>query len=69
MCALLDIRDLRICFGAMEAVRGISLQLDEGEVLGLVAESGSGKSVTSLAIMGLLGLAAGKSCGDTPAPR
>jgi peptide/nickel transport system ATP-binding protein len=58
MSALLDIRDLRIRFGAAEAVRGISLQLDEGEVLGLVGESGSGKSVTALAIMGLLGPAA-----------
>ena len=50
MTALLDIRDLRIGFGTAEAVRGISLQLDEGEVLGLVGESGSGKSVTALAI-------------------
>jgi peptide/nickel transport system ATP-binding protein len=58
MAALLDIRDLQICFGATEAVRGISLQLDEGEVLGLVGESGSGKSVTALAILGLLGPAA-----------
>ena len=58
MSALLEIRDLQIRFSAMEAVRGISLQLDEGEVLGLVGESGSGKSVTSLAILGLLGPAA-----------
>ena len=58
MTALLDIRDLRIRFGAAEAVRGISFQLDEGEVLGLVGESGSGKSITSLAILGLLGPAA-----------
>jgi peptide/nickel transport system ATP-binding protein len=58
MGALLDIRGLQIRFGAVDAVRGISLQLEDGEVLGLVGESGSGKSVTALAIMGLLGPAA-----------
>jgi peptide/nickel transport system ATP-binding protein len=58
MTALLEIRDLRVRFGAAEAVRGINLQVDEGEVLGLVGESGSGKSVTALAILGLLGPAA-----------
>jgi peptide/nickel transport system ATP-binding protein len=58
MLVLIDIRNLQVRFGAIEAVRGISLQLDEGEVLGLVGESGSGKSVTALAILGLLGPAA-----------
>jgi peptide/nickel transport system ATP-binding protein len=58
MSALLDIRDLQIRFGTTEAVRGISLHVDEGEVLGLVGESGSGKSATALAILGLLGPAA-----------
>jgi len=58
MGALLEIRNLRIRFGAAEAVRGISLSLDEGEVLGMVGESGSGKSATALAILGLLGSAA-----------
>ncbi len=55
MGALLDIQNLRVRFGAAEAVRGASLSIDEGEVLGLVGESGSGKSATALAILGLLG--------------
>lgn len=58
MGALLDIQNLQVRFGTIEAVRGISLRVDEGEVLGLVGESGSGKSATALAIMGLLGATA-----------
>jgi len=58
MSALLDIRDLHIRFGAAEAVRGVSLRVDECGVLGLVGESGSGKSASALAILGLLGTAA-----------
>ena len=58
MAPLLEISDLQIRFAAAEAVRGVSLHIDEGEVLGLVGESGSGKSVTALAILGLLGPAA-----------
>jgi peptide/nickel transport system ATP-binding protein len=58
MPPLLQIRDLRIAFGSTEAVRGIGLEIDEGEVLGLVGESGSGKSATAMSILGLLGPAA-----------
>jgi peptide/nickel transport system ATP-binding protein len=58
MGGLLEIENLQIRFGAAEAVRGLSLSIDEGEVLGLVGESGSGKSATALAILGLLPAAA-----------
>jgi len=63
MAPLLEIRDLRVRFRAAEVVRGVSLSVDEGEVLGLVGESGSGKSVTALAVMGLLGPSA-ESAGE-----
>ncbi|MGA8539371.1 MAG: ABC transporter ATP-binding protein [Terriglobales bacterium] len=58
MVPLIEVHDLRIRFGAAEAVRGTDFHLDDGEVLGLVGESGSGKSATALAILGLLGPAA-----------
>jgi oligopeptide/dipeptide ABC transporter ATP-binding protein len=51
--AVLDVRDLRVAFGEVEPVRGVSFSLRRGERLGLVGESGSGKSLTALAIMRL----------------
>ena len=53
---MLEIKDLHVQFHTSdhEAVRGISLQVDEGEIMGLVGESGSGKSVTAMMIAGLL---------------
>jgi dipeptide transport system ATP-binding protein len=56
--ALVEIENLSVEFptqgGVMRAVDGVSLKLEEGEVLGVVGESGSGKSVTMLALMGLI---------------
>lgn len=39
----------------IQAVRGVSLHVDEGDILAIVGESGSGKSVTMKSVMGLLG--------------
>jgi len=55
---LLEIEDLTVEFptqgGVLRAVEGVSLAVDEGDVLGIVGESGSGKSVSMLALMGLV---------------
>jgi oligopeptide/dipeptide ABC transporter ATP-binding protein len=55
---LLEVRNLATRFatadGYVQAVDGVSFHIDEGEILGLVGESGCGKSVTSLSVMRLI---------------
>ena len=61
---LLEIENLSVDFytpeGIVQAVDGISFDLAAGETLGLVGESGCGKSVTSLSILGLIASPPGK---------
>lgn len=61
--ALLSVRDLAVEFstsaGVVRALDGVSFEVGEGETLAILGESGSGKSVTSQAIMGLLPKPAG----------
>ena len=58
MSKLLEVRDLRTSFathiGDVQAVRGVSFDLERGEAIGIVGESGCGKSVTMMSIMRLL---------------
>ena len=55
---VLEVRDLRVEFptrnGVLTALDGVSLSIQRGEILGVVGESGAGKSMTGLAILGLL---------------
>jgi peptide/nickel transport system ATP-binding protein len=60
MTAALEVKDLSTSFrtddGIVQAVSGVSFQLEPGATLGVVGESGSGKSVTFLTVMGLVDL-------------
>lgn len=56
--SFLDIKDLTIHYitdeGVVKAVNGIDLSLEKGDTLGLVGETGAGKTTTALGVMGLV---------------
>jgi branched-chain amino acid transport system ATP-binding protein len=56
---LLEVHDLRVRYGAIEALRGVSLDVAEGEIVGLIGANGAGKSTTMLGILGVVRPAAG----------
>ena len=56
---LLEINDLVLRYGRIEALHGISLHVDEGEVVALIGANGAGKSTTMRAISGLRPVAEG----------
>ena len=64
---LLDVQDLKTYFftrtGVVKAVDGVSFTLEPGETLGIAGESGCGKSITALSIMGLVPKPAGRTVG------
>ncbi|MEU9373941.1 ABC transporter ATP-binding protein [Streptomyces sp. NPDC048255] len=61
---LLEVRDLHVEFktrdGVAKAVNGVNYSVDEGETLAVLGESGSGKSVTAQAVMGILDMPPGR---------
>jgi len=67
MSALLEIDDLKVTFntryGQVTALDGVSLKVNAGETLGVVGESGCGKSITALATMGLIPMPPGRIAG------
>ena len=67
MSALLQIEDLRVTFntryGPVTALDSVSLSVNAGETLGVVGESGCGKSITALSVMGLIPSPPGKIAG------
>jgi branched-chain amino acid transport system ATP-binding protein len=57
--ALLEVTDLHAHYGAIEALKGISLTVDEGEVVTLIGSNGAGKSTTLRSVSGLTSASAG----------
>lgn len=57
---MLELKDVRIAYGKVEAVKGVSLRVDEGEIVALVGSNGAGKSTTLKAISGLVRPSAGQ---------
>ncbi len=60
--ALLELRDLTVRYGEIEAVRGVSLSVEAGEVVTLLGSNGAGKSTTLKTISGLVRPAVARSC-------
>jgi branched-chain amino acid transport system ATP-binding protein len=60
MTALLELRRLTVRYGALTALRGLDLQVQEGELVTLLGANGAGKSTTLRAISRLVGAAAGQ---------
>jgi len=60
MTALLEVTDLKVAYGKIEAVKGISFNVAEGEVVTLVGSNGAGKTTTLRALSGLHHAAAGQ---------
>ena len=67
MAKLLEVKDLATHFftqdGVVKAVDGISYELEEGETVGIVGESGCGKSVSALSVMRLVASPPGRTVG------
>ena len=60
MSSILEVEDLTVSYGAIQALKGVSLTLSEGEIVTLIGANGAGKSTTLRAIMGLVPVSKGR---------
>jgi branched-chain amino acid transport system ATP-binding protein len=58
--SLLQVRDLRVSYGGINAVKGINLKIDQGELVCLIGCNGAGKTTTLKSLSGIVPLAAGE---------
>ena len=69
--AMLEVKDLEVYYGMIQAIKGISFEVNQGEVIALIGANGAGKTTTLQTITGML--QAKKRCqiiraADAPAP-
>ena len=57
--AMLEVKDLEVYYGVIQAIKGISFHVDEGEVIALIGANGAGKTTTLQTITGMLNAKAG----------
>ena len=57
---LLEVEDLRVHYGKIEAIRGISIEVDEGEIVTLIGANGAGKTTTLKTLSGLRRVSSGR---------
>ena len=60
MAPMLELREVHSGYGALEVLKGISLRVEEGEIVTLIGANGAGKSTTLMTISGLLRVRAGE---------
>lgn len=58
--ALLEVKDLETCYGVIQALKGISFEVNQGEIVALIGANGAGKTTTLHTVTGLLSPKAGK---------
>ena len=58
--AMLEIKDLEVYYGVIQAIKGISFEVNQGEVIALIGANGAGKTTTLQTITGMLSPKAGK---------
>lgn len=58
--ALLEIKEMHISYGAIKAVKGVSLKVEEGEIVTLIGSNGAGKTTTLSAVSGIVPIASGE---------
>ena len=57
--ALLEVKDLQVNYGVIRAIKGISFEVNEGEIVSLIGANGAGKTTTMQSIMGLIPIKSG----------